>query len=125
MLLSAGPADTCESAGKPAKPKDAPIKTKDLHYVLPPELIAQHPCQPRDAARLMVLDRASGKIRHCVFRDLPELLTSSDCLVLNKTRVLPAKFAARRKTGGHIGGLFIREESPGRWTVLLSGAGRL
>jgi S-adenosylmethionine:tRNA ribosyltransferase-isomerase len=72
-----------------------------------------------------VLHRATGQIEHRVFLDLPEYLTSRDCLVVNRTRVLPAKFAAFRETGGRIGGLFIREEKPGEWVVLLAGAGRL
>jgi len=101
------------------------IKTKDLQYHLPPELIAQRPRQPRDAARLMILHRATGEIEHRTFRDLPEYLAPPDCLVLNRTCVLPAKFTARRLSGGRIGGLFVREQSPGQWRVLLNGAGRL
>ncbi|MBN2563140.1 MAG: tRNA preQ1(34) S-adenosylmethionine ribosyltransferase-isomerase QueA [Phycisphaerae bacterium] len=101
------------------------MRTKDLQYNLPPERIAQRPCQPRDAARLLVLHRATGIVQHRVVRDLPEFLNPDDCLVINRTHVLPAKFLARRQTGGQIGGLFVREESAGRWIVLLTGAGRL
>ena len=101
------------------------VKTKDLHYELPAERIAQRPCVPRDAARLMVLHRATGRLEHRAFRDLPEYLTPRDCLVINRTYVVPAKFVARRASGGKIGGLFVREDAPGQWTVLLAGAGRL
>ncbi len=107
-----------------AREADA-IKTRDLHYDLPPELIAQEAREPRDAARLLVLHRNTGRIEHRIFRDLPEYLRPPDCLVVNTTRVIPAKFACRRTTGGRINGLFIREESPGRWVALLAGGGRL
>jgi len=101
------------------------MKRSDLDYDLPPDLIAQRPCEPRDAARLMVLDRASGRITHRLFRNLPEYLRSGDCLVVNTTKVLPARFEARRATGGRIEGLFLAETGPGAWRVLLQGVGRL
>jgi len=92
---------------------------------LPAERIAQHPVSPRDASKLMVVERDTGTIRHAVFHELPEYLRPGDCLVLNQTRVLPAKFALRRETGGRIGGLFLGEPAMGRWRVLLAGAGRI
>jgi S-adenosylmethionine:tRNA ribosyltransferase-isomerase len=73
----------------------------------------------------MIVQRATGQIQHRVFSDLPDLLTAKDCLVINRTYVLPAKFVARRQTGGRVDGLFVHEHSPGRWTVLLSGVRRL
>ncbi len=73
----------------------------------------------------MVLHRATGKIAHRVFRDLSDYLRPHDCLVLNATRVVPARFSARRPTGGRIDGLFLRETATGRWEVMLNGAGRL
>jgi len=73
----------------------------------------------------MVLDRASGRVTHRTFRDLSELLRPGDGLVLNKTRVMPARFSARRRTGGRLSGLFLGEPAPGRWSVLLTGAARL
>ena len=88
-------------------------------------MIAQEPREPRDAARLLVLHRATGRIEHRIFRDLPEYLRPPDCLVVNTTRVIPAKFTCRRVTGGRIEGLFIREEGLGRWVVLMAGSGRL
>jgi S-adenosylmethionine:tRNA ribosyltransferase-isomerase len=73
----------------------------------------------------MIVDRAAGSLRHSVFSELPSFLSSRDCLVINRTLVVPAKFTGRRKTGGRVGGLFVREHAPGRWEVLLAGAGRL
>jgi S-adenosylmethionine:tRNA ribosyltransferase-isomerase len=101
------------------------IRKSELSFYLPPELIAQRPCEPRDAARLMVVDRASGGIVHRIFHDLPELLRAGDCLITNQTRVVPARFVARRATGGRIPGLFVREVGPGAWVVMLTGAGKL
>ena len=72
-----------------------------LDFDLPPELIAQDPAAERDRARLLVLRRASGTLTHQVFRDLPELLAPGDLLVLNDTRVVPARLLGRRaNTGG-------------------------
>lgn len=96
-----------------------------LDYVLPPELIAQTPPARREDARLLVVDQASDAIFDRVIVDLPGLLRRGDLLVLNDTRVLPAKFTVRRKTGGALPGLFVEEESPGRWRVLLEGSKRL
>jgi len=103
----------------------AAIRTADLDYRLPSDRIAQHPCEPRDAARLMVLDRGTQSISHRVFRDLPEFLRAGDCLVVNTTKVLPARFELRRATGGRLEALFLREEATGLWSVMLTGAGKL
>jgi S-adenosylmethionine:tRNA ribosyltransferase-isomerase len=100
------------------------LKTSDFDYPLEPELIAQRPAGRREASRLMRLFRGSGAVEHRRFSELPELLRPGDLLVLNDTRVVPAKLAARRRTGGRIDGLFCREIRPGRWEVLLRGAGR-
>ena len=84
-----------------------------LTYELPKELIAQQPCEPRDAARLLVLDRKSGKLSHKIFRDLPELLKAGDCLVLNDTKVLPARIYGRKAiTGGKVELLLLSEGQP-------------
>jgi S-adenosylmethionine:tRNA ribosyltransferase-isomerase len=104
---------------------EAVIKISELQYDLPQELIAQRPLEQRDEALLLVLHRATGRIEHRRFADLPEHLTPRDCLVLNVTRVLPARFTAVRRTGGHIPGLFLYENAPGRWKVLLTGVGKL
>lgn len=96
----------------------------ELDYELPAELIAQEPAQPRDSARLMIVNRATGVIEHQSFRDLPSYLRSSDCLVLNDTRVLPARFFCRRSSGARVEGLFLRERE-GLWHVLLRPSRRL
>ena len=89
-----------------------------IDYELPPELIAQEPIEPRDASRLLVLDRAGDTLSHRHFRDLPDLLRKDDLLVLNDTRVLPARLiGVRSKTGGRWEGLFLRELD-GRWEML-------
>lgn len=101
------------------------MQTRELQYDLPPELIAQQPCEPRDASRLMVVHRQTGQVEHRIFRDLPAYLRPEDCLVVNRTKVMPAKFAAYRATGGRIAGLFVKEGPVGRWWVMLTGAKRL
>ncbi len=100
------------------------LTTSDFDYPLEAELIAQAPLERRDESRLMTLERASGAIGHHVFRELPRLLAPGDLLVMNDTRVIPAKFAARRRTGGRIEGLFLREAGSGQWEVMLKGAGK-
>ena len=82
--------------------------TSELDYGLPEELIAQHPAEPRDASRLMVLDAKRGSISHHTFRELPRFLISGDALVLNETKVLPARLSARKATGGEVELLFLR-----------------
>ncbi len=100
------------------------LATSDFDYALDPELIAQAPLGDRDQSRLMTLCRRSGRVEHRVFADLPRLLRAGDVLVLNDTRVIPAKFACRRRSGGRIGGLFLHETPDGAWEVMLRGAGR-
>ncbi|MBI5865169.1 MAG: tRNA preQ1(34) S-adenosylmethionine ribosyltransferase-isomerase QueA [Planctomycetes bacterium] len=100
------------------------MKTVELQYDLPPERIAQHPVEPRDAARLLVIDRATGDISHRIVRDLPGCLNAGDCLVLNNTRVLPARFFCRRATGGRIEAFFLRVADDG-WRLLLKPSARL
>src|SRR5436190_9687856 len=88
-------------------------------YDLPPHLIAQEPAADRDASRLLGVDRSSGALRHHHFRDLPELLSPGDLLVLNDTRVLPARVIGHRaKTGGKWEGLFLRQSPEGLWEML-------
>ncbi len=100
------------------------MQRAELNYYLPPELIAQEPIEPRDAARLLVLHRESGRIEHRGFRDLREFLRPGDCLVLNDTRVLPARFFCRRQSGGRVEALFL-EAREGRWRMLLKPSNRL
>lgn len=84
------------------------LKLSDFDYRLPPELIAQHPVSPRDAARLLVIHRATGHIEHRVFRDLLAYLRPDDALVLNNTRVIPARLTGRKSTGGTVEVLLLR-----------------
>lgn len=98
--------------------------TDNFDYPLDEALIAQAPSAKREDSRLMHLCRSQGSIEHRHFRDLPQLLRSGDLLVLNDTKVIPARFTARRRSGGRIDGLFLRELSLGRWEVLLRNAGK-
>lgn len=76
------------------------MKTSDFYYDLPPELIAQTPLDRRDGSRLMTLDKATGTVGHAYFYDLPNYLRPGDCLVLNDSRVLPARLIGHRQPGG-------------------------
>ncbi len=104
-------------------PEDA--RVSDFDYDLPPERIAQEPVRPRDASRLLVLDRTTGEVAHRRFRDLPGLLAPGDLVVVNDTRVIPAAIVARRSSGGRIEGCFLRQRPDGLWEVLLAGRGRI
>lgn len=100
------------------------MRLADFEYHLPAELIAQAPAHARDAARLLVLDRATGARRHQVFRDLPDLLQAGDLLVLNETKVIPARLLGRWETGGAVEALLIREVEAGVWETMLKPAAR-
>ena len=76
------------------------MKTSDFYYDLPQELIAQTPLDRRDGSRLMVLDKNTGAVKHMHFYDLSSLLRPGDCLVLNDSRVLPARLLGHREPGG-------------------------
>lgn len=97
----------------------------DFDYDLPPELVAQVPLQKRSASRLMVLNRALGNITHRIFADLPELLQEGDLLVLNDSRVLPARLTGNRRSGGDVEVLLLRELEDRRWDSLLRPARKL
>jgi S-adenosylmethionine:tRNA ribosyltransferase-isomerase len=100
------------------------LRLEDFDYALPAERIAQRPAQPRDSSRLMVLDRTSGAIQHRSFRDLPTLLTPGDALILNETRVIPARLRARKLPGGGLVELLLLErEGPRTWQALVGGKG--
>ena len=101
------------------------MHTAELHYDLPPELIARQPADRRDASRLLVLDRATGTLSHEPFAQLPMLLPADALMVLNDTKVIPARLDMRRQTGGRTEGLFLHEVSPGIWEIMLTGSGRL
>lgn len=100
------------------------MKTDELDYELPPELIAQQPSEVRSRSRLLVLRRGNAII-DTYFERIGEFFRPGDCLVLNDTKVVPARFFAQRASGAKIEGLFIRETAPGVWETLLKNAGRL
>jgi S-adenosylmethionine:tRNA ribosyltransferase-isomerase len=102
------------------------MHTESFNYELPAHLIAQYPAKPRDTARLMVVRRDAGAIEHRQFSELPELLAEGDLLVLNDTRVVPARLVGcRAQTGGKWEGLFLRELPDGCWEILAQSRGRL
>lgn len=105
------------------------MRLDDLDYDLPPELIAAAPAEQRDAAKLLVYDRATRSVAHRTVSDLPELpglLRAGDLLVFNDTRVLPARFEAIRiNTGGRVEGLFLETRDDVHWLVMLGSGGRL
>ena len=94
------------------------MKTHDFYYDLPEELIAQTPLEKRDSSRLMVLDRESGEIEHKHFYDIIDYLNPGDCLVLNDSRVLPARLIGHRPTGGTIEVLLLRDLGNKKWECL-------
>ncbi len=101
------------------------MKVSDFDYFLPQELIAQQPSQRRDHSRLQVLDRKSGVIRHKHFYDLPDLLAPDDLLVLNDTKVLPARLFARKESGGHLELLLVNPLDDRTWQCLVKPAKRV
>ncbi len=102
------------------------MKTEDFYYHLPEELIAQQPCDRRDHSRMMVIDRAVGSIEIRSFYEIPDFLGPDDLLVLNNSRVLPAKISGRKETGAKIELLLLREkDGEGTWEVLLRPAKRV
>lgn len=99
------------------------MKTSDFDYNLPESSIAQTPVEPRDSSRLLVLHRASGKIEHRIFRDVGDYLRAGDLLVLNQTRVIPARIYARKETGGRVELLLLRRRDELTWEALVGGKG--
>ncbi|HSY09525.1 MAG TPA: tRNA preQ1(34) S-adenosylmethionine ribosyltransferase-isomerase QueA [Candidatus Dormibacteraeota bacterium] len=92
------------------------MRTADFDFALPPELIAQHPVAKRDESRLLVLNRANGHVRHRKFRDILEFLRDGDALVLNNSRVIPARLhGINSKTGGRFEILLLEENAPNNW----------
>ena len=94
------------------------MKTHDFWYDLPEELIAQTPLERRDGSRLMVLNRATGEIQHKHFYDIVDYLNPGDCLVMNDSRVLPARLMGHRPTGGVVEVLLLRDLGNKRWECL-------
>ena len=94
------------------------MKKSDFDFYLPEELIAQTPLEKRDGSRLLVLDKESGAMEHRHFYDLPEYLRAGDCLVLNNSRVLPARLIGSRPGGGAVELVLLRDLGEGRWECL-------
>lgn len=103
------------------------LRVDDFDYDLPPEAIAQVPADPRDASRMLVLERATGAIHHRRFRDIGEWLRPGDLLVVNDSRVIPARLAATRAGGGRAEVLALRplEGDPRRWQALVRPSSRI
>jgi S-adenosylmethionine:tRNA ribosyltransferase-isomerase len=99
------------------------MKTSDFDYDLPESFIAQTPVEPRDSSRLMVLNRKTGTLEHRIFREIGEYLNPGDLLVVNQTRVIPARLPARKETGGKAEILLLRRESDTVWECLVGGKG--
>ena len=98
----------------------------EFDYALPEDLIAQYPAEPRDASRLMVVHRRGGSIEHRIFRDIVDYLGPADTLVLNRTRVMPARLrGVRPETGGRVEVVLVREVAPTLWEALLKPGARL
>jgi len=98
------------------------VKTSDFDYHLPKELIAQFPIEPRDASRLMVLDRKTGAIEHRIFHDLADYLAAGDVLICNESRVVPARLFGRKvPTGGKVEMLLVAKRGEQVWEVLTKG----
>ena len=95
------------------------MKTSDFYYDLPKELIAQHPTEKRDFSRLMVIGRKSGEIKHRHFYDIVDELNSGDCLILNNTKVLPARlYGVKEETGAHVEFLLLVNRGDDVWEVI-------
>jgi S-adenosylmethionine:tRNA ribosyltransferase-isomerase len=95
------------------------MKTTDFDYALPPELIAQYPCEKRDGCRLLCLDRKNGTVSHRAFKELPDLLSSADRLVFNDTKVIPARLFCSKETGGKVELLLTGPSANGSWNALV------
>jgi S-adenosylmethionine:tRNA ribosyltransferase-isomerase len=98
------------------------LRTSDFDYDLPPEQIAQTAAEPRDSARLLVIHRADGRLEHRIFRDLPDTLRPGDLLVLNQTRVIPARLQATKvPTGGAVEILLVQRIDDRHWLAMIGG----
>lgn len=95
------------------------MKTSDFYYFLPEELIAQTPIEPRNSSRLMILHKNSGELEHKIFSDLTDYLNENDCLILNDTRVIPARiFGVKEETGAIVEFLLLSQKENNTWECL-------
>ncbi len=100
--------------------QDAVLKKSDFYFDLPEELIAQDPLLDRSSSRLLVLGRKSGEIQHKIFKDIIDYLKPGDCLVLNNTKVIPARLLGEREgTGGHVEVLLLKRKEENIWETLV------
>ena len=98
---------------------ESTLNTKDFDFDLPEELIAQTPIEPRDASRLLILDKKSGEIQHRHFYDVIDYLYPGDCLILNDSRVLPARiYGIKEGTGARVEFLLLAAKGDDVWEVL-------
>lgn len=96
------------------------MEVKDFYFYLPEELIAQHPLEKRDESRLMIVDKKNGNIEHKIFKDIVDYLESGDCLVLNNTRVMPARLiGTKESSGGKIEFLLLKRIDKDTWETLV------
>ena len=101
------------------------MKVSDFNYELPEELIAQHPYDKRDEARLMLLDRVNNKYDHKVFRDVIDYLKPGDCLVINNTKVLPARLYGKKDTGANVEFLLLKRIEGDYWEAMVRPGNKL
>lgn len=96
------------------------LKKSDFYFDLPQELIAQDPLEDRSSSRLLVLNKDTGKVSHHVFRDILDYLHEGDCLVLNNTKVIPARLLGEREgTGAHVEVLLLKRREGDVWETLV------
>ena len=97
----------------------ATYKTSDFYYDLPEELIAQTPVEPRDSSRLLAYDRSSGKVEHKIFKNVIDYLNEGDLLVINNTKVLPARIFCYTANGGKVEILLLKRQNLTDWEVMV------
>ena len=101
------------------------MKVSDFNYDLPKELIAQHPYDKRDEARLMVLDKANKTINHRIFKNVIDYLNEGDCLVINNTKVIPARLYGKKETGAHVEFLLLKRIEGDTWEAIVRPGSKL
>ena len=101
------------------------MKVSEFDYYLPKELIAKFPVEPRDSARLLVLNRRTGELEHRIFKDIVDYLNPGDLLVVNDTKVIPARLFGKLETGGRVEVLLVRQVEPDVWEVMARPARKL
>ena len=101
------------------------MKVSDFNYELPEELIAQYPYDKRDEARLMILDKSKETIEHKIFKDVIDYLKPGDCLVINNTKVLPARLLGKKDTGANVEFLLLKRIEDDIWEVMVRPGGKL